>query len=140
MNANFRFLTRRTEFDRAVNALDEALQLLQSSGGDEKLRKALRDSLIQRFEFCYELAWKCLKLWLEDKGVDARNPKDVLRESAGQGFLHDVAGWTAVHENRNLTSHTYDEAQAEKVAAFVVETGAALFWSLRATLAARDST
>src|SRR5690606_6065556 len=103
------------------------------------LRKALRDSLIQRFEFCYELAWKCLKLWLDDKGVEARNPKDVLRESASQGLLHDMAGWTAVHENRNLTSHTYDEAQAEQVATFVSAVAAALFDSRSASLAARDA-
>ena len=52
--------------------------------------KALRDSLIQRFEFCYELAWKTLKLWLEGRDIEAHNAKDVLREPLAQGTFADV--------------------------------------------------
>jgi nucleotidyltransferase substrate binding protein (TIGR01987 family) len=138
MNSGDRFQQRRAEFGNAVTALDEALSLLQEFAGDERLRKALRDSVIQRFEFCYELAWKSLKAWLDGKGIDARNPKDVLREAVGQGILNDVNGWAEAHENRNLTSHTYDESQAEKVAGFVVTRGAALFGTLRNILKALD--
>ena len=134
MNTATRFQQRRAEYDRAVTSLEDALSLLAGVSGDERLRKALRDSVIQRFEFCYELAWKTLKIWLDGKGIDARNPKDVLRESVAQGILSDVERWTEAHENRNLTSHTYDETQAEQVAAFVASKGSSLFASLRESL------
>ena len=130
-----RFEQRRSEYEKAVQALEEVALLLQEyASGDQRLQKALRDSLIQRFEFCYELAWKTLKLWLESKDIEARNAKDVLREALAQGILSDGSGWTILHENRNLTSHTYDEAQAEQIAVFALEKGLNLFRELQATL------
>lgn len=138
MNAESRFHQRRAEYGRAVSSLEDALSLLAGVSADERLRKALRDSVIQRFEFCYELAWKTLKIWLDSKGIDARNPKDVLKEAVTQGILGDVTLWTEAHENRNLTSHTYDETQAETVADFVASKGFALFLSLRTELTKLD--
>jgi nucleotidyltransferase substrate binding protein (TIGR01987 family) len=139
MNAENRFQQRREDYERAVSALEDGLLLLKGVSADERLRKALRDSVIQRFEFCYELAWKTVKIWLDSKGIDARNPKDVMKAALTQGLLEDVSGWMDAHENRNLTSHTYDETRAEKVLGFVVERGAILFTTLRGVLKTLDA-
>ena len=51
-----RFQQRKADFQKAVSLLEEACAQPENS--------FLRDSIIQRFEFCWELAWKMLKLRL----------------------------------------------------------------------------
>jgi nucleotidyltransferase substrate binding protein (TIGR01987 family) len=38
-----------------------------------------RDGAIQRFEYCYDLAWKTLKQYLQRQGlIDLNSPKSVF--------------------------------------------------------------
>ena len=90
----------------------------------------IRDSLIQRFEFTYELAWKMLKLRLELDFIDAKTPRQVFQDALQAGFISDGNAWSELHKQRNLTSHTYDEVMAEQVYAYVVECGLMLFREL----------
>lgn len=90
----------------------------------------LRDSVIQRFEFTYELAWKMLKLRLEAELVEARTPKETLQEALKAGFIDDGSGWSSLQRMRNLTSHTYDEVLADTVYAFAVGSGLELYHRL----------
>ena len=47
-----------------------------------------RDAAIQRFEYSFEAAWKCVQLYLlEVEGVDAGSPKRAARESLQVGLL-----------------------------------------------------
>jgi nucleotidyltransferase substrate binding protein (TIGR01987 family) len=71
-----------------------------------------RDACIQRFEFCFELLWKSLKAHSEDAGLRTFSPKESLRNALQLGLLDDDAGWLWMIEDRNLTSHTYNEATA----------------------------
>lgn len=93
----------------------------------------IRDSVIQRFEFCWELAWKALKLRLEQLGVEALNPRDAFREALAQGLIHDGNAWTEVQRKRNLTSHTYDETLADEVYAYILQEGLKRFQELAET-------
>ncbi len=68
-----------------------------------------RDAAIQRFEFTFELAWKALKDFYFDKGVDLNSPKDVFRHAFASGDIHDEKTWLEMLRDRNLTSHTYNE-------------------------------
>ncbi len=86
----------------------------------------MRDSVIQRFEFTYELAWKMLKLRLEAESIEVTSPKQALQV----GFIIDGNAWSELQKNRNLTSHTYDEKLADKVYAYIVQQGLALFQHL----------
>lgn len=90
----------------------------------------IRDSVIQRFEFCWELAWKTLKLRLEFLGVIAANPRDVFKEALVAGLIHDGNAWSEAQRMRNLSSHTYDEKLAEQVYEFVKNKGDILFQDL----------
>ncbi|WP_334118421.1 HI0074 family nucleotidyltransferase substrate-binding subunit [Limnobacter sp.] len=64
----------------------------------------IRDSVIQRFEFCWELAWKVLKLRLEQLGIAASNPRDVFKEALAAGLIHDGNRWSEAQRMRNLSS------------------------------------
>jgi nucleotidyltransferase substrate binding protein (TIGR01987 family) len=75
----------------------------------------IRDSAIQRFEFTFELMWKTLKAYLEEKGVRVYSPKDAIKGAFQVGLIEDDSKWLAMIETRNLTSHVYNETMAERV-------------------------
>lgn len=74
-----------------------------------------RDASIQRYEFTFELAWKTMKRVLTYKGILANNPRDSIREAAKQNLIDDPKKWFVFLENRNLTTHVYNEDVAEKI-------------------------
>jgi len=98
------------EFKNAVSRLEDALQ--------QKKDEFIRDSVIQRFEFSIELAWKSAK---RSMGTSTASPKDVVREMGQSGYIDDVSLWLQAIDMRNLSTHTYKEDLAEEVYAFAAK-------------------
>ena len=94
------------DFNNAKGRLIEALAEDPSKGG------IVVDGTIQRFEFTYELAWKLAKAALSHYGVDAPTPRMVIKEAFKANIIEDGDGWIDMLEDRNRTSHLYDEKQA----------------------------
>jgi nucleotidyltransferase substrate binding protein (TIGR01987 family) len=92
------------EFVKAVDALGKALALPEDD--------ITRDASIQRFEFCVELAWKVSRRAL---GTATSAPKQVIREMGQAALIDDVALWLEAIDQRNLSSHTYNERLAREV-------------------------
>ncbi len=101
-------MTTTAEFKRAVDRLHEALQ--------QPFDEFIRDSVIQRFEFSIEIAWKTAKKVM---GTPTSAPKDIIREMAQNGYIQDVGVWLRAVDMRNLSSHTYKEDLAKTVFQFV---------------------
>ena len=77
---------------------------------------SIRDGVIQRFEFCVELAWKTLREYLLDQGyTEINSPKSVMKQAFADGILDHEEGWLHLLDARNETSHIYDEATATTV-------------------------
>lgn len=75
-----------------------------------------KDGAIQRFEFVFELLWKTLKDYAEDKGrLDIASPKDAFRVAADLGLVDDPQIWFEFLKNRNTAAHIYDEDSANKI-------------------------
>ena len=92
---------------KAADSLTLALQ--------QKKDDFMRDAVIQRFEYTYELSWKLLKRYLEALSNQREyNVRDIFREAGKQGLIDSVENWLIYHRARNLTSHTYDEIIAEE--------------------------
>ena len=75
----------------------------------------IRDGLIQRFEFTYEISHKILKRYIE---MTSPNPEiwdvmpfaDLIRTGNELSLLKsDWTAWKVFREMRAKTSHTYDE-------------------------------
>jgi nucleotidyltransferase substrate binding protein (TIGR01987 family) len=113
---------RIADFLRGAQQLERAVAQPQS--------EFMRDATIQRFEFCYELAWKMLKLKLEQEGISVLTPKQALREALQAGLIDDGNVWSEIQRYRNLTSHTYDEKLADEVYAFVANSALGRFQQL----------
>ena len=93
----------------------------------------VRDSVIRRFVFTHELAWKILRLRLEREGVVVKTPRETIQEALQAGLIEDGNLWTDMQKMRNLTSHTDKEKLADDVYGFVVGQGLELFRKLAET-------
>jgi len=96
--------------EAALTMLDEALHLPFSI--------IVRDAAIQRFEYSFESTWKLLKGYLEvQEGIICNSPKGCFREALQTGLLsrEDSETCLIMTDDRNLTSHTYLEALAERI-------------------------
>lgn len=73
------------------------------------------DGVIQRFEFTFELLWKALKIFMQKKGVEARTPKDVLKEAFRLEWLGKEKVFLNMLDDRNKTSHIYDQKTSREI-------------------------
>ncbi|RRN43623.1 nucleotidyltransferase [Lautropia dentalis] len=106
-----------TPLDNAIARLDEGWTRYQRDVSDIQIR----DGLIQRFEFTYEISHKMLRRFLE---LTSANPaefdgmafQDMIRTGNERGLLlGDWPAWRKYREMRSRTSHTYDEEVAIEV-------------------------
>lgn len=103
----------------ALARLEQGWARYQRDTSDEQIR----DGLIQRFEFTYEISHKLLKRYLQvvaasPEQYDAMAFQDVIRSANEQGLLlGDWPSWRGYREMRGKTSHTYDESVALEVVA-----------------------
>ena len=105
--------------ENAITRLTEGLARYQRDTTDDQIR----DGLIQRFEFTYELSHKMLKRYLKAAApspevIDAMSFADLIRTGNEQGLLlGEWLNWKAYRDMRSKTSHTYDAAKALEVVA-----------------------
>lgn len=98
--------------NRKIEDLEAALKALKT-GLKENPSDLERNGAIQRFEFCFDLSWKCIKLKAESQGISALNsPKSAIKEAFKQGWIDDEKLWLEILSDRNLASHTYRESIA----------------------------
>jgi nucleotidyltransferase substrate binding protein (TIGR01987 family) len=79
----------------------------------------VRDAIVKRFEFTYELSWKLMRRHLAWAALEAapETRKDLIRAAARAGLVDDPEAWFTFNEARNLTAHAYSEANAKTVIA-----------------------
>lgn len=121
---DIRWKQRLQNFEKSMSNFEAALALPQP----DLFQKA---GLIQFFEMSFELAWKTLKDHLEAEGhLDVSSPRAALKKGFEIGLIQDGHAWLKALEDRNLTSHVYDEATAEQVLLLIRDCYAALLRQL----------
>ncbi len=107
-----------TPFERATSQLEKALIAWQQNPADE----FIRDAVIQRFEFTYELSIKTLRRYLKsiaatDDEVDELTFRELIRKAGNLKLLRgDINDWLRFRQARTNTVHTYNELRAIEVA------------------------
>ena len=81
------------------------------------IREGIAESVIQRFETCYDCLWKVLKRYLmEELGIaePPNSPKPIFRLANENGLLPSQVGqWLRYADARTDTSHDYDGEKAK---------------------------
>ncbi len=106
-----------------MKKIDLYLALERLKKAFDRLKEALpqvkdeldRDGVIQRFEFTVELFWKTLKLILAYQGIECASPRKCIKEAFRAGIIEDDEILLDMLEDRNRSSHIYDEATAEEI-------------------------
>ena len=97
----------------------------QDDAPPDLIREAIAESVIQRFEICYDCLWKVLKRYLtEELGLaDTPNsPKPLFRLAhENQLFISPPEQWIRYVEARIDTSHDYDGEKANACIALMPE-------------------
>lgn len=108
-----------TPLDKAVSRLTEAIEAYQQ----DPAQTLIRDGLVQRFEFTYEISHRLLKRFLEESSptpevYDSMSFADLIRTANEKGLLlSDWPRWRVFREMRSGTRHSYDETIALEVVA-----------------------
>ena len=134
-NKDIRWIQRFSNYRKALIKLTQAVNIIARRVDDsDEVDELMKEGLIQRFEYTHELAWKVMKDYAEYQGyTEVRGSRDAFRQALQMGIIDD-AGWMESIEDRNLTSHNYDEEVAEEVYQAIVQKYYPLFIRFEQTM------
>ena len=103
--------TKIANFSKAVIRLQDTIDEYEKTHSD-----TVRDGAIQRFELFIGLAWKTTREYLIEQGfAELNSPKAVMREAYVSHIIDSQELWISALNDRNLTSHVYDEKTSNEV-------------------------
>ena len=118
MKKDIRYVQRFENFLKAFKQLESAVKLAKK----RKLSDLEEQGLIQAFEYTHELAWNVLKDFLQARGSkEIFGSKDAVREAFKVDLINDGEVWMEMIEDRNQTSHTYNQDTSEKIFQAIVK-------------------
>ncbi len=100
-----------TAFSKAIATLNEALHEYEKDNSNT----FVRGSCIQRFEYCFDMSKKLIRKYLktisdDPMEIDGEKLSNLIRQAYTLGIVkHSWDEWDIYRENRNNTSHGYDE-------------------------------
>lgn len=113
MDKDIRWKQRFQNYEKAIHYLQESI----AKPNPSSLEKA---GIIQIYEFTFELAWKTVKDYLEEKNVEVKFPRDAIKEGFKYEVLDNGDTWLDMLQKRNLMSHTYNETNAELAYSLII--------------------
>ena len=105
---DIRWNQRFKNFQKAFKQLSTAIDLEE----DRDLTEIEQQGFIKAFEFTFELAWKVLKDYLESQNVDAKYPREAIKQAFQHDLIENGEMWLNMLEKRNFLAHTYEESRA----------------------------
>lgn len=96
-----------SSFHKSIIRLKQAL--------NQRETMITRDASILRFEFTFELAWKCAQKTLREEQIMCQSPKSCFQEAMTATLIKDDPQWIRMLEDRNLAVHSYDEKLAKSI-------------------------
>ena len=94
---------------------EKAFLLIQRTLEIQNPTEAEKGGIIQFYEMAFELSWKLMGDYLEELGYRINSPREAIKQAFQAGIIEDGQKWIEALEDRNLTTHTYDEKTAQKV-------------------------
>ena len=107
---------------KTLEMLNRSLTKLQQSQFEDY--EELRDAIFQRFKYSVDTFWKYLNEYLKSEKsikIPAPRPKSVFRECSEIGLISkdEYLLCVGLIDDRNETSHGYNEDLAEEIASHI---------------------
>ena len=99
--------------ETAIKALKTLEEIVE-----EPYSTIVRDASIKRFEYSFDIFWKFIKDYLRvQEGIECASPKSCFREAFKVGILseEETVKVLEMTDDRNLSTHTYDEEAIEEI-------------------------
>ena len=115
---DIRWKQRFDNYKKAYLSLLESHEALEQDSENS----FIQDSLIQRYEYTLELEWNTMNGYLENEGfMDVTSPKKAVRKAFQERIIKDGSTWITALDDRNKTSHAYNENMAKEVIQAITE-------------------
>lgn len=107
-NKETRWHQRFQNFTNSLEALNRAVDIEEPSETE-------KGGVIKFYEVTFELAWKTLKDYLESEGFILKSPRETIKQAFQMEIIVNGEEWLEALDDRNLTSHIYDNEVANQV-------------------------
>lgn len=108
-----------TQLKTAIQRFGEMLDAYRNNASRPPLeQEAVQDSLIKRFEYTLEVAWKICKKHLEEEGfaeAAAGSPKSIIRLAAQRNLINNPETWFNYLRFRQDILQDYPSIKAESL-------------------------
>ncbi len=122
-NEEIRWEQRFSNYQKALVKLTEAVEYIKNPDNDNKnsrqfrvLNEIVKEGLIQRFKYTYEMAWNVMKDYALFQGnTEIAGSRDAIRYAFASSLIENGEIWMEMIKSRIKTSHTYDEETADDI-------------------------
>lgn len=126
-NKDIRWEQRFSNYTKALLKLNEAIEYIKENSVENELnikisdsadvlQKIIKEGLIQRFEYTYEMAWNVMKDYAYYQGnSEIAGSRDAIRFAFSSNLIENGELWMEMIKSRIKTSHTYDEKIANDI-------------------------
>lgn len=115
---DIRWIQRFENYQKALIQLKNAVDLAETRA----LSDFEKQGLIQGFEFTHELAWNVMKDYFRHQGNQGiRGSTDATRAAFKNDIIVEGQIWMDMIEDRNQSTHTYNEEVAEKISSHILK-------------------
>jgi nucleotidyltransferase substrate binding protein (TIGR01987 family) len=108
-----------TQLKTAIKRFGEMLDAYRNNAGRAPLeQEAVQDSLIKRFEYTLEMAWKICKKHLEEEGfaeAATGSPKSIIRLAAQRNLINNPETWFSYLRFRQDILQDYPSIKSESL-------------------------
>jgi len=109
-----KLLQNLANYEKALISLETNIIKIKAVKEDFEDFDIYRDSTIQRFEYTMEIAKKLMANYIEYEDAKIAGQKAILRKAFEFDLIDDEI-WFDMLEDRNNTSHEYDENLAKEL-------------------------
>ncbi len=108
------------KWKQRLNNFGEAIEKLQTAEIKKDLTFIETAGVIKIYEFTFELAWKTIRDYLDEKNVDIIFPRDVIKAAFHYELINDGEIWMDMLEKRKFMNKTYNEKNAQMAYQLIV--------------------
>lgn len=136
---DIRWEQRFSNYRKALRKLTEAIEYIKKDldekqidneykNVNEILGEIIKEGIIQRFEYTYEMAWNVMKDYALYQGnSEISGSRDAIRFAFSSNLIANGDLWMDMIKSRIKTSHTYNEETAEEIYIKIIDEYYSLF-------------